>query len=89
MPAIAGGTAKIAAHAASCRVITLYAARHGMPAAVEKFRQIRPAPVGLWPMHTVQIDYTWIDAYVLDSKCGPIRGTWESRDHGSLRESAP
>lgn len=55
----------------------IYAARYGMDAALEKFRQIKPAPVGRWAMHTVQIDFTWIDAYVIDSEGGPIRGTWE------------
>lgn len=55
----------------------IYAARFGMAAAVEKYRQIKPAPVGFWPMHTIQIDYTWIDTYVVNSDGSPLRGTWE------------
>jgi putative transposase len=54
----------------------IVAARYTMKVAVERFRQIKRAPVGLWPMHTVEIDYTWLDWYCVDDRGNPINGTW-------------
>ncbi|CAN7346685.1 Mu transposase C-terminal domain-containing protein [Phyllobacterium sp. LjRoot231] len=55
----------------------IVAARKGMKVAIEKFRQIKRAPAGLWPMHTVEIDYTWLDHFCVDDRGNPINGTWE------------
>lgn len=46
--------------------------REGSQVASERFRHIKRAPVGVHPMHTVQIDYTRLDAFVVDGQGRPI-----------------
>lgn len=49
-------------------------ARHDRDFAVKKMKQVKKGPVGLWPMHTIQMDYVRLDVAVLTPEGHPLFG---------------
>jgi putative transposase len=56
---------------------TIVMRRYGIEKAIQTCVPVRRGPVGLWPMHTVQIDYTRLDAFCVDNRGSPLFGTIE------------
>jgi putative transposase len=56
---------------------TIVMRREGIEAAIQKHTPVGRGPVGLWPMHTVQIDYTRLDAFCVRPDGTPVFGTVE------------
>lgn len=46
--------------------------REGSKVANERFRNVRKGPVGAHPLHTVQIDYTRLDSFVVSENGEPV-----------------
>jgi putative transposase len=56
---------------------TIVMRQQGIEAAIQKHTAVGRGPVGLWPMHTVQIDYTRMDAVCVQRDGTPVFGTVE------------
>lgn len=52
-------------------------ARKGREAAIQKLKLVRKGPVGLWPMHTIQMDFARLDMFAVNKDGDPLFGTVE------------
>lgn len=58
-------------------VFDIVLARQGPEAAIQKLKLVRKGPVGLWPMHTIQMDFARLDMFAVNNDGDPLFGTVE------------